>query len=126
LEIVHATYPDDKKISSYYKRYSDWSKACQDAVERNCYNVDIIKNTVILSYTTIGCDVRDVTDTDVKNDMLGMHTEAEKLRHSTLLDTLELCQSANDAGYYWSYVKPIVSDSCHEGDKPSPKKKKHK
>src|SRR6185369_952847 len=86
-----------------------------------CSNTYVVRNEIIMSYPTTGCQIRDVTKADVENDIKYiMDTNAEKLNHSTLLDKIEFCQAVSDKGYKWGYDKPSLGDSCKDN---KPRKK---
>jgi len=93
---------------------------CRKSAKFLCDNVYEVKGTFILSYSTVGCTIRDVTKEDVEADMQWIDTNAAKVNHSTMIDTLEACRQARENGYFWLYKKPALSKECSS----SPKKKK--
>ncbi len=112
MQSLLSHYPNNFSLKLDNDRYNTWIRNCSAIVRDYCTNTYIIRNTAILSYPTVGCEVRDVTETDIKSDMLLFSTDAEKLNHSTLLDTIDLCQKAYEDGYRWGYIKPAVPSAC--------------
>jgi tetratricopeptide (TPR) repeat protein len=110
--IQHAlrTLPDDATSSG--RTLKDWDArltrhfdACRRVLEQ-CTPVRFRQDIPILSYITVDCMVRDVTADDVKDDIRAMSTQAEKLDHSSLADTLGLCADARSKGWWWQYKAP--------------------
>lgn len=120
---LSAEYP--AALSDAIDRYRSWKQNCRTAASLLCSNTYVVKDQVILSYATLGCEVREVTKEDVERDMEVFSTNAEKLNHSTLLDDIQACQEAHNAGFSWLYVKPTLAKTCTER-KYGPKKKKKK
>lgn len=109
---LYLRYPTDYTIKWNYDHYIKWQSQCNSVVQSVCQDSYVIKDTVVLTYITVACEARDVTEKDVKNDVPWMPTEAEKLKHSTLLDTLDVCHKAYLKGYSWRYLKPMVPSDC--------------
>lgn len=93
-------------------------KQCNVLIGIFCRDSYVVKDKVILTYPTVGCEIREVTREDVEKDLDNWRndgiTEADILNHSTLLDTIDLCQAASNAGYVWDYKKPSLGKDCHK------------
>ena len=124
LQQLHNEFSKDWFISDQYDKYTKWVQQCRLAAQPSCTDTYVVKDQVILSYPTKGCEVRDVAKEDVVQDMEIFSTQAEKLNHSTLLDHIETCQQAHNGGYFWVYQKPKLPKKCIDGDKRPKKKKK--
>jgi hypothetical protein len=107
-------YPDVWILKKYNDEYKKWQAECKKAAQELCKDTYVIKDRVIITYETVGCALRDVTNEDVENDIKWMSTEAEKLKHSTLLDSVNICQQAHDNNFFWNYKKPALSGKCKE------------
>jgi hypothetical protein len=75
-----------------------------------CKNTYMVKEKMIHAYRTKNCEVREVTKEDVKKDIDDFRksgqTEAAILTHSTIIDLLDDCHAALNAGYSWDYKAP--------------------
>lgn len=117
-------FPEHWLIKKYYDDYEKWEPACNGAAQAICKNTYIIKEQIIFTYPTVACKNREVTREDIENDIFLLDSNAEKLKHSTLLDEIEICQKAHNSDFYWSYEEPKASDKCKKEVPQTPKKKK--
>jgi hypothetical protein len=115
-------YPAGGGLKSLQNDVDSNLKSCNTVIGIECSACSLVKDKMILTYATQGCKNRDVTREDVSKDLeewrkLPNMTEADILNHSTLLDTIDLCQAAFDAGYGWDYKQPSLGDECKQQKK---------
>jgi hypothetical protein len=80
--------------------------------QKFCSDISFVGATAILTYETKGCDLREVTENDIDNDLRMFSTEAEKLMHSTLKDRVVACDGIHKLGVSWNYTRPVLSKEC--------------
>lgn len=83
---------------------------CNKLSTTYCSDIYFEKGTGVLSYETKGCEVRNVTVSDIEKDVenwknSGM-TEADILNHEDLKYRIQTCQKMNEYGFYSGY-QPI-------------------
>ena len=117
-------FPENWTIKKYYDDYEKWQSACEKTAQKICKNTYVIKDQIILTYSTVACKNREVTKEDIESDIRSFDSNAEKLKHSTLFDEIDLCQKAHDNGFSWLYEEPTPSDKCKKEAPQTPKKKK--
>ncbi len=116
-------YADEWIFKEFSKQYEKWQSECEKAAQQICKESCVIKDKVILAYETVSCTIREVTKEDVENDIALIDSHANKLKHSTLLDTIDICQQAYDNGFFWGFKKPELSEKCKEEKKTKTKSK---
>jgi len=114
---LQTQYPNESNLKRFSEQYEKWQSECGKATQKICAESYVIKDKVILAYETVGCTIREVTKEDVESDIRLMDSHADKLKHSTLLDSIDICQQANDEGFFWYYVKLELSKKCKEENK---------
>lgn len=124
LTELKSQFPNHWTIERYYGDYIKWWPACREAAAELCKHTYIIKGQIILTYPTVACKNREVTREDIENDLRMIDSNAEKLKHSTLLDEIDACQKAHDSGLFWRYEEPVPSDNCKKEAPKTPKKSK--
>ncbi|MFN0189808.1 MAG: hypothetical protein ACKVQV_13990, partial [Bacteroidia bacterium] len=112
LLTLSGRYPKNWPLSSWKKGFVEREGRCQKAALYFCKHTYSIKGTTILSYLTVGCETREVTANDARNDMRSLETEAQRLTHTYLVDTIEACDAAEKYGYYWPYRPAELSSEC--------------
>lgn len=118
-------FPEHWRIKRYYADYEKWFPACNETAENFCKHSYVIKDQIIFTYETVACKNREVTREDIETDIRLMDSNADKLKHSTLLDKIDLCQKAHDNGFFWLYEEPTPSDECKKEKVPqNPRNKK--
>lgn len=117
-------FPDNWTINVLYDSYSKWQPACNKAAQQICERAYVLKGQIILTYQTMACKNREVTKEDIENDLHSFDSHAAKLKHSILLDEINVCQKAYDNGFRWFYREPTLSEECKKGTEQTPKKKK--
>lgn len=98
---------DRNKFNSTEKRL----KYCQNFVAKSCKNVERIGDLdVAFNYVTKGCNIRQVTNSDVQQDIqnfkLSGMTDADIKSHSRISEVLTVCKLANGKEYFWDYEAP--------------------
>ncbi|MBI1910864.1 MAG: hypothetical protein HYS21_02570 [Deltaproteobacteria bacterium] len=121
---LKSRFPENWRVNEYYSDYEKWKPACNKAAQNTCKNTYIIKDKIILTYPTVACTNREVTREDIENDISLMESNADKLKHSTLLDEIDTCQKAHNNGFFWFYEEPTSSDKCKKEPPKTPKKRK--
>lgn len=121
---LKSQFPDYWTIKRYHDDYMQWWPACREAATDLCKNTYAIKGQIILAYPTVACKNREVTREDVENDIRLMGSNADKLKHSMLLDEIDACQKAHDSGLFWRYEEPTLSNNCKKEVPQIPKRKK--
>lgn len=86
----------------------DRAKRCRDVVTNKCDSVFFVRDEPILSYITLGCTRREVSRSDVQRDLASFDTDAERLQHSTMIDRMNWCLAAREAGFGWRWQKPSL------------------
>lgn len=109
---LKSQYPNAWIVTKYSTDYDKWKVACSKSAQQLCPHAYIIKDRVILTYETVACALRDVTKEDVERDIAWMELHSDKLKQSSLSDTIEVCQLAYNNGFFWQYLKPTLSDKC--------------
>lgn len=113
IDEVGGKYP----LNLWKELFLERKAECEKGANYVCQNVSEVKGVAILSYLTVGCEVRDVTLNDIKRDIKNWtysKTEAERLLHSELGDIIEVCQFASANGYSWKYKPVLVPKNCHK------------
>lgn len=121
---LKSQFPEHWRIKRYYADYEKWFPACNEAAEKFCKHSYVIKDQIIFTYETVACKNREVTREDIETDIRIMDSNAEKLKHSTLLEKIDLCQKVHDNGFFWLYEEPTPSDECKKEVPKTLKKKK--
>jgi len=121
---LESKFPENWTIKNYYAAYIKWEPACNAAAQQTCKNTYVVKDQIILTYETVACKNREVAKEDIENDIRWMDSHADKLNHSILLDKIDICQKANDNGFFWFYEDPKVSQECKKEAPKTPKKRK--
>lgn len=121
---LKSKFMEDWTIKKYSATYERWESACNKTAQQICKNTYVVKDQIILTYSTVACENREVTKDDIENDIREFYSNADKLKHSTLLDEIDTCQKAHDNGFFWSYQEPTISDKCKKEPPKTPKNRK--
>lgn len=119
VDELRREYPDSFEISSWHKALQQQGVKCREAAQTFCQQAFVLKDTLVLAYPTLGCEIRRVTSGDLRSDLEQWEaagiSEADRLAHSTMLDLLTACASVYRAGVTWTYVPPNVPKGCKPG-----------
>jgi hypothetical protein len=121
---LQSRYPKSFALKLWGDEPKKRAEGCAKAVRDACMHTYQIGGEIILAYLTKGCEVREVTEQDVDNDIrdfaiLGV-THAEQLKHAQLKRTIGLCRDAATAGYIWAYIEPVTA-ACKKPSAPTAK-----
>jgi hypothetical protein len=100
-------------------KYTDEARdACLKESRNLCQNTKIIKETLIYSYPTKGCEVRDVTVEDIENDIRSWSgnqyvTKGTILQHSQMIDFMKVCKDAHRF-HSIKYKAPVALNNCDD------------
>ncbi len=114
FHLLSEKYSDQVPLNLWKMGLDEREVNCRKGIQNLCGNTYAIKGTRIYAYGTIGCKIREVTVNDVQNDLLSFPTEAEKLNHSKIIDTIRFCDEANNAGFSWYFVEPVLNNECKD------------